>query len=93
MDSMEYRLNIRKLDDEYCTNAWRWNCKDREAEAFQVSNDDTAVAQRRLRRDKATRPLEVEDKHGLLGKGAGKGGHRFEVPDIGMKTVEYAIIV
>ncbi|GKB60857.1 ribonuclease H-like domain-containing protein [Tanacetum coccineum] len=26
----------------------RWNCRDREAEVFQVSNDDTAVAQRRL---------------------------------------------
>ncbi|GJX66391.1 retrovirus-related pol polyprotein from transposon TNT 1-94 [Tanacetum coccineum] len=26
----------------------RWNCRDREAEVFQVSNDDTAVAQRWL---------------------------------------------
>ncbi|GKC74293.1 hypothetical protein Tco_1120176, partial [Tanacetum coccineum] len=26
----------------------RWNCRDREAEVFQVSNDDTAMAQRRL---------------------------------------------
>ncbi|GKD24949.1 hypothetical protein Tco_1231163 [Tanacetum coccineum] len=26
----------------------RWNCRDHEAEVFQVSNDDTAVAQRRL---------------------------------------------
>ncbi|GJR41429.1 hypothetical protein Tco_1217113 [Tanacetum coccineum] len=25
-----------------------WNCRDREAEVFQVSNDNTAVAQRRL---------------------------------------------
>ncbi|GKA35248.1 hypothetical protein Tco_0721739 [Tanacetum coccineum] len=27
---------------------FRWNCRDHEAEVFQVSNDDTAVAQRRL---------------------------------------------
>ncbi|GJW92342.1 zinc finger, CCHC-type containing protein [Tanacetum coccineum] len=40
---------------------------DREAEIFQVSNDDTAVAQIRLE-DK-----EEKDKHGLLGKGAEKG--------------------
>ncbi|GKA35239.1 hypothetical protein Tco_0721730 [Tanacetum coccineum] len=26
----------------------RWNCRDRKAEVFQVSNDDAAVAQRRL---------------------------------------------
>ncbi|GKF08853.1 hypothetical protein Tco_0043077 [Tanacetum coccineum] len=26
----------------------RWNCRDHEAEVFQVSNDDTTVAQRRL---------------------------------------------
>ncbi|GKA53108.1 hypothetical protein Tco_0746423 [Tanacetum coccineum] len=26
----------------------RWNCRDREAEVFEVSNDDTAVAQRWL---------------------------------------------
>nr|GEY48045.1 uncharacterized mitochondrial protein AtMg00810-like [Tanacetum cinerariifolium] len=41
--------------------------KGREVEVFQVSNEDTAVAQRRLK-DK-----QPEDKHGLLGKGAGKG--------------------
>ncbi|GJV77975.1 retrotransposon protein, putative, ty1-copia subclass [Tanacetum coccineum] len=39
-DSMEYKIkNVFGL---------RWNCRDREAEVFQVSNDDTAVAQRRL---------------------------------------------
>ncbi|GJV24215.1 hypothetical protein Tco_1376910 [Tanacetum coccineum] len=39
-DSMEYKMkNMFGL---------RWNCRDREAEVFQVSNDDTAVAQRRL---------------------------------------------
>ncbi|GJY04820.1 hypothetical protein Tco_0370760 [Tanacetum coccineum] len=39
-ESMEYRMkNVFGL---------RWNCRDREAEVFQVSNDDTAVAQRRL---------------------------------------------
>ncbi|GJX93509.1 RNA-directed DNA polymerase, eukaryota [Tanacetum coccineum] len=39
-DSMEYKMkNVFGL---------RWNCRDREAEVFQVSNDDTAVAQRRL---------------------------------------------
>ncbi|GKC28614.1 hypothetical protein Tco_1035908, partial [Tanacetum coccineum] len=39
-DSMEYKIkNVFGL---------RWNCRDREAEVFQVSNDDTAVAQRWL---------------------------------------------
>ncbi|GJR18915.1 hypothetical protein Tco_0967442 [Tanacetum coccineum] len=39
-DSMEYKIkNVFGL---------RWNCNDCEAEVFQVSNDDTAVAQRRL---------------------------------------------
>ncbi|GJS04611.1 hypothetical protein Tco_0321119 [Tanacetum coccineum] len=39
-DSMEYKMkNVFGL---------RWNCKDREAKVFQVSNDDTAVAQRWL---------------------------------------------
>ncbi|GJU22326.1 hypothetical protein Tco_1155668 [Tanacetum coccineum] len=39
-DSMEYKMkNVFGL---------RWNCRDREAEVFQVSTYDTAVAQRRL---------------------------------------------
>ncbi|GJZ68079.1 reverse transcriptase domain-containing protein [Tanacetum coccineum] len=40
-DSMEYKMkNVFGL---------RWNCRDLEPEVFQVSNDDTALAQRRLR--------------------------------------------
>ncbi|GJT80477.1 hypothetical protein Tco_1054819 [Tanacetum coccineum] len=42
-----------------------------EAEVFQVSNDDAAVAQRWLE----DKQLEKKDKHRLLGKGAGKEGN------------------
>ncbi|GKC12507.1 zinc finger, CCHC-type containing protein, partial [Tanacetum coccineum] len=58
---------------------------DREAEFFQVSNDDTAVAQRRLE-DK-----QLEEKKGtpctMLGR---QGGPRFEVPARG-KDAEYRL--
>ncbi|GKA61141.1 zinc finger, CCHC-type containing protein [Tanacetum coccineum] len=51
-----------------------------------VSKDDAAVAQRRL----GDKQHEKKYKHGLLGKGAGKGGPRFEVPARG-KDVEYRL--
>nr|GFC39019.1 hypothetical protein [Tanacetum cinerariifolium] len=65
MASMNTRLNIEKLDG----NIVQKHGGDREAEVFQVSNDDTAVAQRRLE-DKQP---EKKDKHGLFGQGARKG--------------------
>ncbi|GKB57024.1 hypothetical protein Tco_0913210 [Tanacetum coccineum] len=43
MASMNTRLNIKKLDENIGAQ------EDREAEVFQVSNDDTVVAQRRLK--------------------------------------------
>nr|GEZ73170.1 zinc finger, CCHC-type [Tanacetum cinerariifolium] len=47
MASMNTRLNIEKLDGNI-VQKHGGNSRDREAEVFQVSNDDTAVAQRRL---------------------------------------------
>ncbi|GKA58737.1 hypothetical protein Tco_0758050 [Tanacetum coccineum] len=45
MDSMNTRLNIKMLDG----NVVQKHGGDRKVEVFQVSNDDTAVAQRRLK--------------------------------------------
>ncbi|GJR10883.1 hypothetical protein Tco_0793535 [Tanacetum coccineum] len=49
MASMSTRLNIEKLDENIIQkHGGSKQVGDREAEVFQVSNDDTAVAQRRL---------------------------------------------
>nr|GEU44351.1 zinc finger, CCHC-type [Tanacetum cinerariifolium] len=51
MASMNTRLNIKKLDENILQKyggGTAESSKDREAEVFQVSNDDTVVAQRRL---------------------------------------------
>ncbi|GJZ04234.1 reverse transcriptase domain-containing protein [Tanacetum coccineum] len=65
---MNTMLNIEKLDGNIVQKhgGAQW---DREAEVFQVSNDDTAVAQRRLE----DKQLEENTSTDCLVKGAGKG--------------------
>ncbi|GKA16861.1 hypothetical protein Tco_0696698 [Tanacetum coccineum] len=43
-----FETGFHGVQDKKNVFGLRWNCRDREAEVFQVSNDDTAVAQRRL---------------------------------------------
>ncbi|GKB34881.1 hypothetical protein Tco_0879823 [Tanacetum coccineum] len=87
MASSITRFDIEKLDGNIESmykikkNVFglKWNCRDRETEDFQVSNDDTAVTQRQLE-DKQPEKKTNTDCLVKEQKKVHLGGPRFEVP-------------
>ncbi|GJX74752.1 hypothetical protein Tco_0313347 [Tanacetum coccineum] len=64
---------FHRVQDKKNVFGLRWNCRDREAEVFKVSNDDATVTQRRLR-DKQPEEKTNTDclQEGAEGNVAGK---------------------